>query len=132
DLLRLEMGYPLHGSDIDESTNPLEAGLGWLIDWDKAFTGSDALAAAREAGVSRKLSGLVGRGREIPRAGCAVLRGGEKIGEVTSGNFSPVLRTGVALAYLPADAASPGTLVEIDVRGRMLPAEVVKPPFIRT
>ena len=130
DTLRLEMGYPLHGHELGPGITPLQAGLGWVVGWDKGpFRGRDALEAERRAGVARRLRGIVVEGRQVPRADCPVLVGGEASGEITSGNFSPVLERGIGLAFLPP-AVEPGTAVEVDVRGRRIPATVVKPPFI--
>lgn len=131
DTLRLEMGYPLHGHEISVDTNPLEAGLGWTIDWSKGpFVGRVALEAIRDAGVSRKLAGLVADAPGIPRAGQAVLRDGAPVGELTSGNFSPTLGKGIALGYVVPDAAESGLGLEVDVRGRRLPVTVTAPPFV--
>lgn len=131
DTLRLEMGYPLHGHDISPETNPVEAGLGWVIEWDKpAFKGKERLEALREEGPGRRLVGLVARDRLIPREGHPIRREGEEVGVVTSGNFSPTLKKGIALGYMKADLAEPSTEVVVDVRGRDLRMEVVKPPFV--
>ncbi|MGH2767460.1 MAG: glycine cleavage system aminomethyltransferase GcvT [Actinomycetota bacterium] len=132
DTLRLEMGYPLHGHEISPETNPLEAGLAWVIDWEKPrFRGKARLERIKEAGVSRRLTGLVAEEPGIPRRGHAILSRGTVVGEVTSGNFSPVLGRGIALGYVPPDLASPGTMLAVDVRGRALAVRVTKPPFIR-
>jgi aminomethyltransferase len=133
DVLRLEMGYPLYGQDLFPERTPLEAGLSWAVSFEKGpFRGRDALEKQKREGVSTRLRGLVTEGRRlIPRAHCAVLAGEAAIGEVTSGTFSPTLGHGIALAYLsPADRLEPGTEVQIDVRGRIGPARVVKPPFV--
>jgi len=134
DTLRLEMGYPLHGNDISEERTPLEAGLSWAVRFDKdvAFLGRDALLRQRESGVPARLWGLrmKGTGR-IPRPRCGVYAGDERVGETTSGTFSPTLRVGIAMAYLaPRERFTPGDEVEVDVRGRRAAAEVVKPPFV--
>ena len=131
DTLRLEAGLPLHGHELGPGITPLQAGLGWVVRWDKGdFRGRAALEAERETGPWRRLRGLLaGKGRP-PRDGCAVRRGDAEVGTVTSGNFSPVLGRGVALAFLTPDIGL-GDEVVIDVRGRDLPAEVVKPPFHR-
>jgi aminomethyltransferase len=130
DTLRLEMGYPLHGHEISLDTNPLEAGLSWAIDWSKPeFRGRAALEAIRTAGVSRHLVGLTAEGPGIPRAGQAILDGAEPVGTVTSGNFSPTLRKGIALGYVGA-APEPGTMLSVDVRGKKVPVAVVRPPFV--
>lgn len=131
DTLRLEAGLPLHGHELGPGITPLQAGLGWVVGWDKGdFRGRGALAAERERGVARRLRGLVLEGRQPPREGNPVLVDGKPLGEVTSGNFSPVLGTGIALAFLPPDV-EPGAAVEVDVRGRALPATVAKPPFVK-
>ena len=131
DTLRLEAGLPLHGHELGPGITPLQAGLGWVIGWDKGeFRGRPALEAERERGVARRLRGVVLEGRQPPREGYAVLVDGKPAGEVTSGNFSPMLERGIALAFLPPDAG-PGTAVEVDLRGRPAPAEVVKLPFVQ-
>jgi aminomethyltransferase len=130
DTLRLEMGYPLHGQDISPGTSPVEAGLGWAVKTDAGdFVGRDAYLAAEEAGPQRRLWGLRVTGRGIPRAHCTVTRDGAVLGETTSGTFSPTLKVGVAMAYLSGEVAA-GDTVEIDVRGKAVPAEVVRPPFV--
>jgi aminomethyltransferase len=128
DTLRLEAGLPLHGNELGPGITPLQAGLDWVVRWDTEFRGKAALEAEREAGLSRRLRGLVCEGRRPPRGGNPVLVSGEAVGEVTSGNFSPMLETGIALAFLPPDVED-GAGVEIDVRGTMVRAEVTKPPF---
>jgi aminomethyltransferase len=132
DTLRLEMGYPLHGNDIDETRTPLEAGLSWAVAMDKGdFAGREALVRQSAEGVPRRLAGLRMRDRLIPRAHYGVFSGDRGVGETTSGTFSPTLRIGIALAYLsPADGWPPGAEVEVDVRGRRGAAEVVRPPFV--
>ena len=133
DVLRLEMGYPLYGQDLLPERTPLEAGLSWAVSFDKgSFRGREALEQGRRDGVFTKLRGLVTEGRRhIPRAHCAVLADEGRVGEVTSGTFSPTIKRGIALAYLsPAERFEPGTEVQIDVRGRIGPARVVKPPFV--
>lgn len=131
DTLRLEMGYPLHGSDISEDRTPLEAGLSWAVAMGKGeFTGRDALARQKEAGgPSIRLRGLRMSGKRIPRAHFRVSKDGRQVGETTSGTFSPTLRVGIALAYLDRDVEL-GDTVEVDVRGRPAEAEVVRPPFV--
>ncbi len=130
DTLRLEMGYPLWGQDLTESTTPLEAGLAWVIAWDHEFTGRDALLAEKERGIRQQLVGFQTEGRTIPRTGHA-LRAGDSLGTVTSGNFSPILRRGIGLGYLapPPDDDTP---LEVEVRGAWHPVQRVKPPFIDT
>jgi aminomethyltransferase len=130
DTLRLEAGLPLHGHELGPGITPLQAGLGWVVGWDKpTFRGRDALAAERERGVSRLLRGLEVEGRRPPRAEQAVLVGGERAGVVTSGNFSPTLERGIALAFLPP-AVADGDQVAVDLRGTPVPATVVRPPFV--
>ena len=125
------MGYPLHGHELGPGITPLQAGLGWVVGWDKpAFRGRDALWAEKERGPGRRLAGIVLADRQVPRAECPVRLGGEAAGEVTSGNVSPTLERGIALAFLPPGTA-PGTAVEVDIRGRLAPGEVVRPPFIK-
>ncbi len=128
DTLRLEAGLPLHGHELGPGITPLQAGLGWVVRWDTEFRGKAALEAERAAGPARLLRGLVTDGRRPPRAGNTVLIDGAPAGTVTSGNFSPMLEQGIALAFLPP-AVEDGTKVEIDVRGSMLAATVTKPPF---
>jgi aminomethyltransferase len=131
DTLRLEMGYPLHGHELGPGITPLQAGLGWVVGWDKpAFAGREALLAEKERGVARRLAGILLADRQVPRAECRVSIDGEVAGEVTSGNVSPILERGIALAFLPPGTKQ-GTPVEIDIRGRTAPGEVVKPPFIK-
>jgi aminomethyltransferase len=131
DTLRLEAGLPLHGHELGPGITPLQASLGWVVRFDKGdFRGRGPLLAEKERGVHRRLLGLRLDGRQVPRAGQSVLRGDEVVGEVTSGNFSPVLGQGIALAFLRPDVEE-GTAVAVDVRGRHAPATVVKPPFIK-
>ena len=131
DTLRTEMGYPLHGTDLGPDITPVMAGSAWAVGWDKdTFWGKEAVAAQRAAKESRLMRGLVATGRGIPRAHCEVRDGGGSVvGEVTSGTFSPSRKQGIALALLDR-SVSVGDAVVIDVRGRDVPAEVVKPPFV--
>ena len=130
DTLRLEAGLPLHGHELGPGITPLQAGLGWVVSWDKGeFRGRAALAAERERGVSRRLRALTVEGRRPPRADQVVLVDGQPAGVVTSGNFSPILEQGIALAFCPPTVAI-GDHVAIDVRGDAVPATVVKPPFV--
>jgi aminomethyltransferase len=133
DTLRTEMGYPLHGHELSREITPNQARAGWAVGWKKPdFWGRAALLAEREAGPARLLWGLKASGRGIPRPAMAVLGpDGDRIGEVTSGTFSPTLRTGIALALLDTAAGvEEGAVVVVDVRGRPQEAEVVKPPFV--
>jgi aminomethyltransferase len=131
DTLRLEAALPLHGHELGPGITPLQAGLGWVVSWTKpGFRGKDALAAEREQGVRRLLRGLTTEGRRPPRAECDVLLGGQVAGATTSGNFSPVLGHGIALAFLSPDVAD-GTDVEVVTRGTSLPGRVVPTPFVQ-
>lgn len=132
DTLRTEAGLPLHGQDLSLEITPVQARYGWVVGWSKpAFWGHRALRAEREAGPRRRLWGLAATGRGIPRPHMPVLAGGRRAGEVTSGTFSPTRQTGIALALLDTAAdLGPGADVEVDVRGRRLPMQVVKPPFV--
>lgn len=130
DTLRTEMGYALHGNELSPSITPVQARVGWAVGWKKdAFWGKDALTAERAEGPARVAWGLLATGRGIPRAHCEVRLDGEVVGEVTSGTFSPTLKNGIALALL-SPSVTEGTEVVIDVRGRDVPARVVKPPFV--
>jgi len=134
DTLRLEAGLPLHGHELSPSITPLEAGLGWVVGWEKdEFRGRAALAAVRAAGgPARRLVGLLTDQRRPPRGGDAIHLppGGAPAGAVTSGNYSPVLERGIALGFLPS-ATSEGEEVEIVLRSGPTPARVVRPPFHR-
>jgi aminomethyltransferase len=131
DTLRLEAALPLHGHELGPGITPLQAGLGWVVAWDKpgGFRGRDALLAERERGVSRRLGGLATEGRRPPRAEQVVLHAGEPVGVVTSGNFSPILEHGIALAFLPPDLDGDAP-VEIEGRGGPVPARRVRTPFV--
>ena len=132
DTLRLEAGLPLHGHELGPGITPLQAGLGWVVAWDKpAFRGRQAVVAEREAGVRRHLVGIATEGRRPPRTGCAIVVDGDAVGEVTSGNFSPVLGHGIALGFVPP-AVVDGAAVMVDVRGTALAGTVVPTPFVRS
>jgi aminomethyltransferase len=133
DTLRTEMGYPLHGHELSPDITPVQARSGWAVGWGKAaFWGRQALLAEKAAGPARQLWGLQAPGRGIPRPGMSVLdAGGAVIGEVTSGTFSPTLRTGIALALLDtASGVGVDDEVAVDVRGRPQPVVVRRPPFV--
>jgi aminomethyltransferase len=132
DTLRLEKCYCLYGNDIDETTNPIEAGLGWITKLDKgAFNGSDVIAKVKAEKPSRKLVGFtVEEKRFIPRHGYNIMADGEIIGHVTSGNISPVLDKPIGLGYVKSQYQAVGTKIEIESKGRKSPAEVVKTPFL--
>ena len=132
DTLRLEMGYALYGHELDPGTNPLEAGLGWVVAMDKGeFIGRDALAAAKERGLSRRLTGFKLLERGVPRAHCEVSKDGRVVGETTSGSLSPSLGVGIGMCFVPPEAAKPGTRFDIVIRGKGVPAEAVRPPFVK-
>jgi aminomethyltransferase len=130
DTLRLEAGLPLHGHELGPGITPLQAGLGWVVSWSKGgFRGRAALEAERDEGPRRRLRGVVVDGRQPPRSGNTVLVRGEPAGEVTSGNFSPVLERGIALAFVPP-AVEPGDAVEVELRRGPVPGRVVRLPFV--
>ena len=133
DTLRLEAALPLYGNDIDTGTNPWEAGLGFAVslDDDADFAGRAALAAAREASATRRLACLQATERGVMRSGHSILHGGRIVGRVSSGGFSPTLNVSIGMGYLPVELAQEGTELEVDVRGRPLPAVVVRRPFYR-
>jgi aminomethyltransferase len=131
DTLRLEAGLPLHGHELGPGITPLQANLGWVVAWGKgAFRGRDALEAERNRGVDRLLMGIEVEGRQPPRAGYGVIGRDGPLGEVSSGNFSPTLGRGIALAFLRPHVR-PGEEVTVDARGQLLPGRVVTPPFVR-
>ncbi len=132
DTLRLEAGLPLHGHDLGPGITPLNAGLGWVVGWDKpAFSGHVALRAQREEGVAEKLVGLTIAGRQPPRADYEVLSNGAVVGRVSSGNFSPVLGCGVALAFVTTEALDVGHgAFHINMRGKLVAATRVPLPFV--
>ena len=131
DTLRTEMGYALHGQDLSPDITPVQAQLGWAVGWKKeSFFGADALRAEKEAGPRRLLRGLRAVGRGIPRPGMVVrLPDGREVGTVTSGTFSPTLKTGIGLALLEA-GVSDDDAVTVDIRRRQEPFMITKPPFV--
>jgi len=130
DTLRLEAGLPLHGHELGRGITPAQAGLDWVVAWGKGdFRGKGALEAERARGVERILRGLEVEGRQPPRAGYKVLLDGAVVGEVTSGNFSPTLGRGIALAFLPPPLRL-GASLSVDARGQRMAARVVYPPFV--
>jgi len=132
DTLRTEMGYPLHGHDLSPEISPVMANLGWAVGWTKeSFWGAEALRAQREAKAGRLLRGLKAKGRGIPRPDMAVQVDGVEVGTITSGTFSPTLSIGIALALLDRTVTL-GDTVDVVVRERLEPFEVVKPPFVET
>ncbi len=133
DTLRLEAAMALYGQDIDETTSPLEGGLGWLVHLDTKgdFIGREVLEQQKTAGIPRRLVGLQMQGRNIARHGYQVLSQGHVVGEITSGTLSPTLGYPVALAYVPTGLATVGQQLEVEIRGKVYPAIVVKKPFYR-
>jgi aminomethyltransferase len=135
DLLRLEMAYLLYGNDISEETSPLEAGAEWVVSFDKGeFIGRAALKRQKDRGLARRLAAFELQEKAVPRHGFKIVAdgdGGKAIGEVTSGNLSPILQKGIGLGYVPTPLAAVGSRFSIDIRGRIVPAVVVKPPFYK-
>ena len=132
DSLRLEMGMALYGNDLDDTTTPLEASLGWLVKMKKGdFVGRDALAKQKEEGLKRKLVGFTTTERSFPRHGYPVFAKGKASGEVRSGTMSPTLGIPIGTAYVPPDSAAEGSPLEIEIRGKRIAATVQKMPFYR-
>jgi aminomethyltransferase len=134
DLLRLEMGYLLYGNDMDEDTTPLEANADWTVSFQKGtFIGSQALMAQKQAGVARRFIAFELVEKAVPRHGFRILdpTNSQPIGHITSGNLSPLLQKGIGLGYVPSSHANPGTSLAIEIRGKTVPAIVVKPPFYK-
>ena len=131
DTLRLEMGFCLYGNDIDDTTSPIEAGLGWITKFTKDFTNSAAIKAHKDNGTARKLVGFELVDRGIPRHGMNVVdASGAAIGVVTSGTMSPTLNKPIGMAYVPASQSTPGSAITIDARGKQLKGVVMKMPFL--
>ncbi len=135
DLLRLEMGYLLYGNDIGEDTTPLEAGVDWTVSFQKGeFVGHRPLLGQKEGGITRRFVGFELLEKAVPRHGFKILSSQphpNPIGEVTSGNLSPLLQKGIGLGYVPVAQAEPGTLIQIDIRGKAVRGIIVKPPFYK-
>jgi aminomethyltransferase len=132
DSLRLEMGMALYGNDIDDTTTPLEGNLGWLVKMAKGdFVGRAALEAQKASGIPRKLVGFTTEERAFPRHGYPVFYDGQPSGIVRSGTMSPTLGIPIGTCYLPAAGAAEGTGFELEIRGKRVPATVVKPPFYK-
>jgi aminomethyltransferase len=130
--LRLEAGMCLYGHEIDETTTLLEANLGWICKLNKGdFTGRERLARQKEEGIKRKLIGFQVTDRGIARDGQDVLIDGERVGQVTSGSPAPFLKKNIGMAYVPAEFANEGRAIEIDVRGRLVGAQIVPLPFYK-
>ena len=125
------MKFALYGNDIDETTNPLEAGLGWVVKSAKGeFIGRAAIEAMRAAGVTRKLVGFEMAERAVARHGYRLLKDGDPVGVVTSGSFSPSLERCIGMGYVRADLAPVGTELDVDIRGQAHRARVAKTPFV--
>jgi len=131
DSLRLEMKMALYGNDIDEKTNPVEAGLSWIVYFEKDFIGKDVIAKVKAEKPKRRLVCLELEGRAFPRHGYDILDGGAVVGKVTSGTFSPSLQKPIALGYVPREKSKSGSTLEIDIRNKKFTATVVKPPFYK-
>lgn len=133
DTLRLEKCYMLYGNDIDDTTNPIEAGLGWITKVNKGdFNGKEVIVKVKEEKPKRKLVGFVPQADKfIPRHGYKIFKDGKEVGHVTSGNLSPTLNKAIGLGYVPSELKDPGTIIEIEARGKYFPAEVVKTPFLQ-
>ncbi|WP_299528807.1 glycine cleavage system aminomethyltransferase GcvT [Ulvibacterium sp.] len=132
DTLRLEMGYCLYGNDIDETTSPIEAGLGWITKFTKDFVNSENLAREKEKGPKRKLVGFELNERGIPRQGYDIVdEQGKKIGSVTSGTMSPSLGKGIGLGYVPTPLSKIGSEIKIQIRKKTVPASITRLPFYK-
>ncbi|MCX6659654.1 MAG: hypothetical protein NTX81_04650, partial [Candidatus Bathyarchaeota archaeon] len=130
DVLRLEAGMCLYGNDINESTDPLEANLNFVVKFEKGdFIGKEAILRNKAAGLKRSRIGLSIIGKGIPRAESKILKSGKELGMVTSGTFSPILNGGIAMGYVPLENAGLGEELSIEVHGKLLDAEVVGFPF---
>ncbi|MBI5756602.1 MAG: glycine cleavage system aminomethyltransferase GcvT [Nitrospirae bacterium] len=132
DTLRLEMGYPLHGNDMDETTTPIECSLERAVDFKKGdFIGKEAILRHKEKGIERKLAGFELLQKGIPRHGCRIYSNGKTLGVVTSGNFSPTLKKGIGLGFVLPQYSAPGTEILIDIRGKAVLAVVAELPFYK-
>lgn len=131
DSLRLEKKMCLYGNDIDQTTNPLEAGLGWITKLDKGdFIGREAILKVKNEGVKRRLVAFVLNETGFPRHGYAIFKDGHEIGRVTSGTVSPILEKGIGLGYVPQEFSKIGTTIDILIRDKHIPATIIKPPFV--
>jgi len=132
DTLRLEMGFCLYGNDIDQNTNPLEAGLGWITKLNKDnFVGKNALLKVKKDGLKRKLVALLSDERCFPRHGYDLTVSGNKVGVITSGTVSPVLDKAIALGYVDSKFTQDGSIINFSIRGKEIPAKIVKLPFVK-
>ena len=134
DLLRLDMGYLLYGNDISEDTTPLEAGAEWAVNFTKGdFIGREALWLQKQSGPTRRLIAFELLEKGVPRHGFTILdaEASTSIGQVTSGNLSPLLQKGIGMGYVQSSFSTPGTTITVDIRGKAFPATVIKPPFYK-
>jgi aminomethyltransferase len=132
DSLRLEMGYCLYGNDIDQTTNPIEAGLGWITKLEKPdFIGKDAILKVKQEGIKRKLVAMISDEKTFPRKGYEIILSGNKVGVITSGTVSPVLEKPIALGYVDKPYNSPGSEVSFKIRDKEFPARITKLPFVK-
>jgi aminomethyltransferase len=131
DTLRLEAGMPLYGHELNESIDPISAGLGWAVDVSKDFVGVGPLRSVKENGPKRKLVGLELDGKRIARQGMTVMSEGTAVGEVTSGTFGPTVQKSIAMAFVDAANSAEGTTLTVDLKGTPNPAKVVKLPFYK-
>jgi aminomethyltransferase len=132
DTLRLEMGFCLYGNDIDQNTNPLEAGLGWITKLNKDnFVGKNALLKVKKDGLKRKLVALLSDEKCFPRHGYDLTVSGNKVGVITSGTVSPVLDKAIALGYVDSKFTQDGSIINFSIRGKEIPAKIVKLPFVK-
>jgi aminomethyltransferase len=131
DSLRMEKKMCLYGNDIDKTTNPLEAGLGWITKLDKPdFIAKNVLTKVKEEGLKRRLIAFVLLDSGFPRQGFEIYKDGSKIGSVTSGTVSPILEKGIGLGYVTKELSKTGTIINIKIRDKLIPAEIVKPPIV--
>ena len=132
DILRLEAGMMLSGQDFDTSTNPFEADLAWLVDFDERdFVGKKSLLEIRHKGIKRKLVGFKIKGRGIARTGYSIFKSGQEVGKVTSGGYAPTLGVSIGLGYVPVELSSIGTGIDILIRGKMVTAQIVNKRFYK-
>src|SRR5690606_9029770 len=131
DTLRLEMGFCLYGNDIDKTTSPIEAGLGWITKFNKEFINSEALKKEKEEGPKRKLIGFELTEKGIPRQGYEITKDGKTIGKVTSGTMSPSLGKPIGMGYVETSYITPGTEISIQIRNKPVAAVIVKTPFYK-
>ena len=132
DSLRLEMGYCLYGNDIDQTTNPIEAGLGWITKLEKPdFIGKDTILKVKQEGIKRKLVAMISDEKTFPRKGYELISSGNKVGVITSGTVSPVLEKPIALGYVDKPYNSPGSEVSFKIRDKEFPARITKLPFVK-